>query len=99
MSKKFEGVLLNSNNMLVTEIDNYYGSAATGSKFNSDMPESHVYKAGRIEHVSDDLPKEWVGAIVFYMVNVGKMINLKELGKYILVDYKLSYLIRLDEKK
>lgn len=94
---KLNEIVIQPKKMLVTQIDDYYGSASEGSQWNSNIPENQKYRVGVVEKVGKDLPKEWVGHIVFYTAGFGKEINLKNLGSYLEIQDDLKILVRMDQ--
>jgi len=98
MSKnKLDCIVLQPKNILVTQLDDYYGTASQGSNWNADIPENRKYQVGIVENVGNDLPKEWIGHVIFYTAGLGNEVNLKDLGSYLEIQDSLKILVRMDQ--
>lgn len=97
MNGKLKDIVVNPKNMLITELDDYYGSASDGSKWNGHIPENQLYQVGIIEKVGKDLPTEWEGHVVYYPSKIGKEVNLKGIGIYLDMQDALKILVRMDQ--
>lgn len=87
-------ILLNPTDMLVSLLDDYY------TKDNSfTITEKADYSVGVIEAVGLDLDESLIGKIIYFHRDIGEKIDLKNIGKYILVTQSMKLLIRLDQNK
>lgn len=87
-----ESLVLNSEDMLVSRIEDYF-KKDDAFKLNKDQN----YHVGIIEVVGSGLPKEWIGKIVYYHINIAPIIDVKKIGKFELVSNSIKLLIRMDQ--
>ena len=96
MVNKFEAIELNPTDMLVTPLTEYY-KTKDQKAFDSNVHQEGREDVGVIEHVGPELPQERVGKIIYYKENTSTLIDLKDIGKYEVVNENYKILIRSDQ--
>lgn len=92
-----EVIVLNPTNMLVTKLRDYFSKEK--KDFDTSIQKESLFEVGVIEQGGSEIPKEWIGKIIYYHKNIADVLNIKKIGTFDLVDLSHKLIVRLDQNK
>ena len=93
-----EDIILNPEDMLVSPLEDYYTKTNIDT-INLTLKKDVNIEVGIIEHIGSEIPKDWLGKVIYYHSDVATGVNIRDYGYYWIVPVHLKILVRLDQNK
>lgn len=97
MQKQFELIELNPEDMLVSNLPDYFKK--NQKSFDTTIKDHQMFDVGIVEHVGEKLNKDIIGKVIYFHSNLSETINLKGIGVFEKVGDSLKILIRKDQDR